>query len=106
MSGAFAAALTALHADPNFGTDAAWRRPPADWVKLRVVLASPNDIVPGLGGLGGLGARAGTVTATVLSADATPLRGDELRIDGAVHRIEDAVRDPLGLSWRVTLSPV
>lgn len=102
MSGAFAAAMAALHADPNIGCDAAYRRPPGDWIAVWVVLASPNDAVPGLAGLG---ARAGSVTATLLAADATPVRGDELRIGSVVHRIEDAVRDALGLSWRLTLAP-
>ena len=100
---AFASALAALHADANIGCDAAYRRPPGDWIAVRVVLASPNDAVPGLAGLGN---RAGSITATLLAADATPARGDELRINNVVHRVEDAARDALSLSWRLTLVPI
>lgn len=102
MSGAFAAAMAALHADGNIGCDAAWRRPPGDWIAVRAVLASPNDQVPGLAGLG---TRAGSITATLLAANAAPVRGDEVRVGNVVHRVEDAARDALGLTWRLTLVP-
>jgi hypothetical protein len=102
MSGAFAAAMAALHADGNIGCDAAYRRPPGAWIDVRVVLTSPNDMVPGLAGLG---TRAGSITATLLATDATPVRGDELRLGSVVHRVEDAARDAIGISWRLTLVP-
>ena len=101
---AFRAMLAALHADANIGSAADFRRPPYPWVPARVVLASPNDV---LGGLGGIGSWAGRRTAEVLASDIAPLeprRGDELRIGAVIHRVEDAERDPLGLSWRITLA--
>jgi hypothetical protein len=101
---AFASMLAAVHADTNIGTPADFRRPPFPWVPARVVLSRPSDTI---GGLGGLGTRAGSLAATVLAGDITPLepqRGDELLLDGVVHRIEGAERDPLGLSWRLVLA--
>jgi hypothetical protein len=101
---AFAAALAAVHADTNIGTPADFRRPPGPWVPARMVLSRPTDTI---GGLAGLGTRAGSLTATILAGDIAPLepqRGDEVRIGTAVHRVEDAERDPLGLSWRLILA--
>ena len=101
---AFAAALAAVHADTNIGTPADFRRPPGSWVPARVVLSRPADA---MGGLGGLGTRAGNLTATIVAGDITPLepqRGDEVLLNGTVHRVDDAERDPLGLSWRLILA--
>ena len=103
---AFVDALAALHADANIGTVADFRHPPSPWVSARVVLSRPNDA---MGGLGGIGARAGSLSATILASDIAslePQRGDELLLNGDVHRIEDAERDPLGLSWRLVLAEV
>ena len=101
---AFAAALAAVHADTNIGTPADFRRPPGSWVPTRVVLSRPADA---MGGLGGLGTRAGSLAATIVAGDITPLepqRGDEVLLNGTVHRVDDAERDPLGLSWRLILA--
>ena len=101
---AFAAALAAVHADTNIGTPADFRRPPGSWVPARVVLSRPADAI---GGLGGLGTRAGSLAATIVAGDITPLepqRGDEVLLNGTVHRVDDAERDPLGLSWRLILA--
>jgi len=101
---AFEAMLAALHADSNIGIPADFRRPPGPWVPARVVLSRASDA---LGGLGGVGARAGSLVATIVAGDIAslePRRGDELLIDGVVHRVEDSERDPLGLSWRLTLA--
>ena len=101
---AFAAALAAVHADTNIGTPADFRRPPGPWIPARVVLSRPTDTI---GGLGGLRTRAGSLAATVLDGDITPLkpqRGDEVLLNGTVHRVDDAERDPLGLSWRLILA--
>jgi hypothetical protein len=101
---AFASMLAAVHADSNIGTPADFRHPPGPWVPARVVLSRPTDTV---GGLGGLGSRAGSLAATILTGDIAslePQRGDEVRIGTAVHRVEDAERDPLGLSWRLVLA--
>ena len=35
---------------------------------------------------------------------AVVLRGDEVLLNGTVHRVDDAERDPLGLSWRLILA--
>jgi hypothetical protein len=101
---AFASMLAAVHADTNIGMAADFRRPPDPWVPARVVLSRPTDAV---GGLGGLGSRAGSLSATIVAGDIPslePQRGDEVRIGTAVHRVEDAERDPLGLSWRLVLA--
>ena len=66
---AFASMLAAVHADTNIGTPADFRRPPGPWVPARVVLSRPTDT---LGGLGGLGTRAGSLAATVLAGDIAP----------------------------------
>jgi hypothetical protein len=101
---AFAAALAAVNADTNVGTPADFRRPPGSWAPARVVLSRPADAI---GGLGGLGTRAGSLAATIVAGDITPLepqRGDEVLLNGTVHRVDDAERDPLGLSWRLILA--
>jgi hypothetical protein len=101
---AFVAALAAVHADSNIGTPADFRRPPGPWVPVRVVLSRPTDTI---GGLGGLGTRAGSLAATLLAGDIAPLepqRGDEVMLNGTVHRVDDAERDPLGLSWHLILA--
>jgi len=101
---AFEAMLAALHADSNIGIPADFRRPPGPWVPARVVLSRPSDA---LGGLGGVGARASSLVATIVAGDIAslePRRGDEVLINGVVHRVEDSERDPLGLSWRLTLA--
>ncbi len=101
---AFAAALAAVHADTNIGAPADFRRPPGPWIPARVVLSGPTDTI---GGLGGLGTRAGSLAATILAGDIAPLepqRGDEVSLNGTVHSVDDAERDPLGLSWRLILA--
>jgi hypothetical protein len=95
---AFATMLATLHADANLGTAASFRRPPYAWQACRVILSSPTDALGNV--------RAGTVTADIRAADITdtPQRGDELRIGATVYTVEDAERDVLALSWRLTLS--
>jgi hypothetical protein len=97
--------MAALHADGNMGTDAEFRRPPGAWLALRITLSKPaSDLL----GLGGIGARAGTIEAVMLAADYAPLspmRGDEVRIAGTVHRVEAVEPDALRLSWRLILAP-
>ena len=100
---AFTAALAALHADPNMAEAGHYRRPPWPWAPTRIVRTAPTDLV---GGLGGPGARAGALSVDVLAAAlaTTPQRGDEVRLGTNVYTVEDAERDTLGLSWRLTLS--
>jgi hypothetical protein len=100
---AFDLAAATLHADPNLSTAADYRRSPGAWAALRVLLSQPDEIAAGLGGIG---ARAGTLTAEVIGADTglTPARGDELRIGATLYAVEEAQRDVLGITWRLTLS--
>ena len=95
---AFAVALATLHADPNMGIAAEYRRPPFTWQTCRVIRSHPVD------GFGN--AIAGSQQADILAADITdqPQHGDELRIAGETFVVESAERDVLGLSWRCVLS--
>jgi hypothetical protein len=100
---AFAAALATLHADPNMAEAGQYRRPPWPWAPARIIRTAPNA---DMGGLGGPGARAGYLYADVPVAALayTPQRGDEVKLGAVVYTVEDAERDTLGLSWRLTLS--
>lgn len=106
-SSAFAAALATLHADPNLATDAEWRAAAGGpWRPVRVLLSAPADAIAGLGGPG---ARATALAATLRAADLapdTPRRGDLLRrlSPPETWRIEEVEPDPLGLSWRLSLA--
>jgi hypothetical protein len=108
MSGAaFAAALATLHADPNMGTDAEWQAAAGGaWRPVRMLLSAPADDVAALGGLG---ARAGALAATLRAAELapeTPRRGDQLRrlSPPETWKVEEVEPDPLGLSWRLSLA--
>lgn len=94
----FDIALATLHDDPNLGVVVQFRRPPYAWQPVRVILSQPTDMIGT--------ARAGTLQAEIRAAavSESPRRGDELRIDATVYTVEDAERDALGLSWRLTLS--
>ena len=101
---AFESMMATVNADPNFGTVAQFRRPPGAWTPAVAVVSRPSDA---MGGLGGIGARAGSLTATILTGDVAPLepqRGDELQLDGTTYRIDDAEPDVLRLSWRLVLA--
>ncbi len=108
MSGsAFAAALATLHADPNLGTEAEWR-PAAggSWRPVRVLLSKPTDDVAGLGGPG---ARAGALEATLRASELAPdapRRGDLLRrlSPPETWKVEEVDPDTLSLSWRLSLA--
>ena len=102
---AFAAMLEALHADPNIGVDATYARAPAAGVAVRASLSHPSDQLPGLGAVG---VRAGSINADVLTSQLgglVPKRGDTLTIGAITYRVEDVERDPLGLTFRLTLAP-
>jgi hypothetical protein len=94
----FATALRTLHADANMGTAAEFRRPPYTWQACRVILSQPTNEFGAV--------RAGSLQADIRAAAITdtPQRGDELRIGAATYTVEDAERDVLALSWRLTLS--
>lgn len=96
---AFADMLTTLHADPNIGEDAYFRRPPYAWEAVRITRERPTDAFGQ--------ARAGKLHVTILDADMTdtpPEREDEVMIGQTVYVVEDTERDSLGLSWLLTLA--
>lgn len=97
--------LAVLHADPNIGIDATFTRAAnGTMVAVRASLVRPSDQVPGFGSTG---ARAGTVTADVLASDlggVSPRRGDTLAVGATAYRVEDVERDPLALTYRLTLA--
>lgn len=94
----FATMHTTLAADVNMGSDAYYRRPPYVWQSCRVILSQPTDALGN--------ARAGTMQADVAASAITdtPQRNDEVKIGADTYTVEDAERDPLALSWRLTLS--
>lgn len=102
---AFVAMLATVHADQNTGADAAYTRASGGAaISLRVVLSSPTDQITGFGSAG---VRAGSVTADVLASDLSgiaPRRGDTLVVNATTYRVDDVQRDPLGLSYRLTLA--
>lgn len=93
----FATALATLHADPNLGEAAHFRRPPYTWQAVTIIRQQPNDLMGN--------ARAGALLVDVLASEVAdlPMRGDEIRIGSTVYRVEDAEPDALGLSYRCTL---
>ncbi len=101
---AFDAAMAALLADPNMGSDAEWQAAAGGaWQPGRVLLSAPADAIPGLGATSG---RAIAVQATLRGADLPqqPRRGDLLRWAGTSYRVEMAESDALGLTWRLGLA--
>ncbi|MCX7275514.1 MAG: hypothetical protein NTV19_20765 [Burkholderiales bacterium] len=100
----FAVMLEALHADPNIGVDGIFTRAPAAGIAVRVSLSHPSDQ---LSGLGAVGVRAGSITADVLASQLgglVPKRTDTLTIGATSYRVEDVERDPLGLTFRLTVA--
>lgn len=94
----FSTALATLHADTNLSVAASYRRPPYAWQSCSVILSQPTDIAGS--------AIAGQLSAEIRAAEVTdePQRGDEVRIDGTTYTVEQAERDVLALTWKLTLS--
>lgn len=94
----FATALATLHADPNMGEDAWFRRPPYTWTAVRVIRSQPTDITGT--------AIAGSLSVSILAADITdtPQPNDEVRLGSTVYVVEKADRDAMALSWMLTLA--
>lgn len=121
---AFAAALAALHRDPNISVECSWapgwersgsRGLVADLVvgtvslvaypaPLRGVRSQPIDA--GFASPGGNGAVTARQTLDVAQADlsAAPMRNDLVVIGAENFTVEKAERDLEALSWRLTLS--
>lgn len=106
----FATALTTLHADPNMGEDAYFRRPPGAWEAVRAIRSQPSDIIGMV--------RAGSLQVDILASATTndPVRGDEVKFTtaiylgatlhpaGTVFVVEGSAPDDLALSWLLTLA--
>lgn len=95
---AFAAAVSALFADPNMSVDAA-----RNGVPLRVILSRPDEI----GEFGGGRILSATLRGEVMIAAAPDLAaGDTLVIAGAPHVVHGTpVRDVEGLTFSFDLVP-
>ena len=101
---AFDAAMASLLADPNMCSDAEWQAAAGGvWSGIRLLLSTPAELVPGLGGTSG---RAIAVQATIRAADLPqlPRRGDLLRWAATTYRVETVEPDPLGLTCRLGLA--
>lgn len=82
------------------GEGARFRHPPGIWSALvRVIRAAPNDLLGNV--------RAGGLQFDILAGDIAfrPVRDDEIKIEatGAVHVVESAEPDDLGLSYRLVM---
>lgn len=75
----------------------------SSWSSVRVVLAEPDEVVPGIGQ-----GRAIAKRALVNGADlaARPGRGDLIRwgSPAVTYQVQSAAQDTLGLSWSLALS--
>lgn len=103
----FDLAMATLVADPNMATDAEWRSTVgSEWRPVRVLLSVSSDTVAALGGLGGRAVAVEAVLRAAELAPDTPRRGDLLRrlSPQETWRIEEVTPDPLGLSWRLSLT--
>lgn len=95
---AFAAALAALAADPNLGTDGTWQRGGGPLVALRVLRSSPDQLRDAFG--------TGLIQATdVLTVPIAVLpdvaAGDTFTLGPEVLTVQHAERDAAGVAWRV-----
>lgn len=96
--GVFDTAIDDLHSDEDLSVAVSFRHPPYTWQTVRMILSKDADAF-------GV-ARAGRLIAEVRAAslDDVPQRGDEVRIDGTVYGVDDAERDVLALTYRLTLA--
>jgi hypothetical protein len=95
---AFDTAIDDLHSDEDLSVAVSFRRPPYTWQSVRAILSKDADAF-------GV-ARAGRLIAEVRAASLAdiPQRGDQVRIDGTVYAVDDAERDVLALTYRLTLA--
>jgi len=96
---AFAAAMNALAADPNIGTDASYRAggtgPP---VSLRVVRSAPDR----LGDAFGTSViQASDVLTVAIAALPTVEADDTFTVGAETLTVQHAERDAPGIAWRV-----
>lgn len=98
MTNAFARMHARLHANPHFGVDGEYRRPPFTWRAVRLLRAQPSEEI------GTVRSRALVVDILATDVGEAPAHGDQVRIGTTVHTVEDAEPDDLGHSYRLTLS--
>jgi len=95
---AFAAALATLLADPNLGVEALWQRGDEPPVALRVLRASPDQVLSSFS--------VGAITATdMLSVPVAVLpdiqAGDRFQVGDDSLTVQSALRDATGIAWRI-----
>ena len=101
---AFTAAIDVLFADPNLGTDAAWRAGGADpGMPVRVIVRQPDRI----GNFGETRIVAATLVIDVrVSEVAAPAEGDTIERNGTVYIIQgEPLRDGERLVWTIEARP-
>ena len=100
----FAAAIDALFADPNLGTDAVFRAGGADpGMPVRVIVRQPDRI----GTFGETRIATETTIVDIRASDiAAPAEGDTIEIDGTVYIIQgEPIRDAERLIWTIEARP-
>ncbi|MFN6999464.1 MAG: hypothetical protein ACK4ST_05445 [Elioraea tepidiphila] len=96
---AFAAAMEALVADPNLGTEAVYRQGGSGTpISLRVLRSSPDRVTDAFG--------SGILSATdILSVTVAVLpavdAGDSFTLGPDTLTVQHAERDAAGIAWRV-----
>jgi hypothetical protein len=95
---AFDAALAALAADPNLGTDATWQRGGGPAVALRVLRSSPDQLRDAFGTTLVQATDVLTVPIAVLP---DILAGDVFVLGTDILTVQHAERDAAGVAWRV-----
>jgi hypothetical protein len=101
---AFTAAINALFADPNLGTNAAWRAGGADpGIPVRVIARQPDRI----GNFGETRIAAATLVIDVRVGEvAAPAEGDTIEMSGTVYVIQgEPIRDAARLVWTMEARP-
>jgi len=100
MSDAFAAALSALHADPNLSSAATWSRGGSS-ADLRVILSAPN-IIQAVATAGVVDADAMAMVPVSALAQA-PRAGDGLAVGTTAYTIVSVERDAERITWSLGL---
>ena len=103
MTGALAAAIDALFADPNLARDAVYTPEGGAPATVRLVLRRPDTVT----GFGDARVWSETTRADLRVAEvANPRPGDRLEIDGVAFAVQgEPVRDAERLIWTVDLRP-
>ena len=97
---AFATAIDAIYADPNFGVAATYTPQVGSPVAVTLIWTRPDDTVELSGMATRLPKRVGKVRVSQL---ADPKKGDTLTVGAATFTVGDRHRDELGLEWSLDL---